>query len=753
MSSNILEIINNQSYFRELLVSCIECVQALHNHIQILFDQTRVGTHSIAQIKSAYKKKDAFTQCLKQLWRFLIIEVHRFTTLPTPNNENQFDTTESLRTANLLQLLEACVKLREELNLLPKMDEPIELYRFLRIFDREKVTAQEYIDSAKDFVLYAGNERSALAYKNTPFANYEEDTLKPLALKISDDGEGITQDDIQSYHICIPREDTQSPLNWPILAHEVGHHVMRKKHFKDQKIDEDFFNYVRLKNGKPSYPSKFDKMIKTTTNEEEKLNILRSWLTECWCDIFGYLTTGPAFLFAQRRYFLTMLRKDKQGNTHTTHPPHYLRLLVLILFAKRFPENIMSSSTLLSNFTTHPASQLLKKQCDMDMDIVSVSDIHVLAMEIHEYFIEFFRLSEANNPSITDYIQRLIDIAAKLTPETVSALKSRLDQGYPIPSTREQSTSYKEREISVHEIMLAAWLSYEQCVMIEMLEILTGEFESLRQMEIEGQWEFFENTINPIFKRFNQSVLRSLQISEWVALLKTEDKTDCTESEPAIPCEKCTNCYPSLLVDHQIENLIRSDQLKIIPLINLRKQLGSTSLDVRLGTTFQTYQPNQSGVVDFTDQRSVDNISANSSIRDLDFLESIVLAPGQFVLAHTMEYIGLPENVGAQIEGRSSFARLGIQVHMTANLIDPGFHGSVTLEIFNAGPNPIRLFPGYRIGQLRFFECNKPKKPYNKKLDAKYKGLLEHSNSLLSKDYEVECIKKALNKIESYQST
>ena len=197
---------------------------------------------------------------------------------------------------------------------------------------------------------------------------------------------------------------------------------------------------------------------------------------------------------------------------------------------------------------------------------------------------------------------------------------------------------------------------------------------------------------------------------------------------------------PSILVDHQIRELLKLDKLKVLPLINIDAQLGSTSLDVRLGTTFQIYQPNQSGVIDFRLEESVQGAQNNSTVKDLDYKEGLVLAPGQFVLAHTLEYIGLPESVGAQLEGRSSFARLGIQIHMTASFIDPGFHGSITFEIYNAGPNPIRLFPGYRIGQLRFFPCNKPNKPYNKKKHAKYKGLLGHSSSLLRNDYEIDCL-------------
>jgi dCTP deaminase len=105
-----------------------------------------------------------------------------------------------------------------------------------------------------------------------------------------------------------------------------------------------------------------------------------------------------------------------------------------------------------------------------------------------------------------------------------------------------------------------------------------------------------------------------------------------------------------------------------------------------------------------------------------------------------MEYIKLPGNIAAEIEGRSSFARLGLETHMTAGFVDPGFEGVLTFEIFNAGPNPIKLYPGLRIAQIRFSYINEPVKAYNKKINAKYRGLLAHHYSLQFKDSEVKRI-------------
>lgn len=84
--------------------------------------------------------------------------------------------------------------------------------------------------------------------------------------------------------------------------------------------------------------------------------------------------------------------------------------------------------------------------------------------------------------------------------------------------------------------------------------------------------------------------------------------------------------------------------------------------------------------------------------------QAIIIKPGQLVLALTHERIELPEQsrLAARVEGRSSLARLGLGVHVTAPTIHSGFKGNITLEITNMGGFPIKLRPGMRICQLIF---------------------------------------------------
>ena len=93
--------------------------------------------------------------------------------------------------------------------------------------------------------------------------------------------------------------------------------------------------------------------------------------------------------------------------------------------------------------------------------------------------------------------------------------------------------------------------------------------------------------------------------------------------------------------------------------------------------------------------------------------EPFILHPGEFALGSTFELIGLPDDIAARLEGKSSLGRLGLLTHSTAGFIDPGFTGHVTLELSNVATLPIKLWPGMKIGQLCFFQLTSPSEnPY-----------------------------------------
>ncbi|MDI6718302.1 MAG: dCTP deaminase [Methanomicrobiales archaeon] len=167
-----------------------------------------------------------------------------------------------------------------------------------------------------------------------------------------------------------------------------------------------------------------------------------------------------------------------------------------------------------------------------------------------------------------------------------------------------------------------------------------------------------------------------------------------------------------ILVDWQIVDRIRRGHIRVEPFD--AKYVQPNSLDIRLGDHFVWYERGDA-VIDPYDRETV-----VCGVRQMH-APSIDIPPGLFVLAETLETIGLPDNIVASIEGKSSIARLGIELHQTGGWIDAGFRGTITLEMCNVNQRPVRVYAGMPIGQLVFYTTERAERPYNLKEDAKYR--------------------------------
>jgi len=155
---------------------------------------------------------------------------------------------------------------------------------------------------------------------------------------------------------------------------------------------------------------------------------------------------------------------------------------------------------------------------------------------------------------------------------------------------------------------------------------------------------------------------------------------------------------------------------------------------VRLDNIFRVFNHTQIPYIDPKNKSTFENLTEVIKVEEN---KPFVLQPGQFILASTLEEVELPDDIGARIEGRSSWGRLGIIVHSTAGYIDPGFRGKITLEMSNIGMLPVLLYPGMRICQLSFEKLSSPaQKPYPQKKDAKYFGDQLPQESRIYKDFQ-----------------
>ncbi|MBR5800973.1 MAG: dCTP deaminase [Lachnospiraceae bacterium] len=175
-----------------------------------------------------------------------------------------------------------------------------------------------------------------------------------------------------------------------------------------------------------------------------------------------------------------------------------------------------------------------------------------------------------------------------------------------------------------------------------------------------------------------------------------------------------------ILSDKTIMKMLEEGTLEISPIT--QQQIQPASVDVRLGDTFSVVEDSSTGIINLEEEIKYKTIQT----------DTYVLLPGQFVLATTMEYFALPNNLTAFVEGRSSLGRMGLFIQ-NAGWVDPGFKGEITLELFNANRCAIELKAGRRVGQLVFAEMDQDAlNPYN----GKYQGQRGATGSRVYKDEE-----------------
>ncbi len=187
-----------------------------------------------------------------------------------------------------------------------------------------------------------------------------------------------------------------------------------------------------------------------------------------------------------------------------------------------------------------------------------------------------------------------------------------------------------------------------------------------------------------------------------------------------------------ILADREIKEALANGRIKITPAPDLAVQLGSVSVDFRLGGTFMVFEHSRHSFIDPRQPQSI-----GDAMRTIEVAEDerFIMQPGDFALASTIEQLELPDDLLGRLEGRSSIARLGITVHSTAAVFEPGWIGTATMELSNLGRMPVALYPGMRICSFSFEQVSSPvEMPYRLKRNAKYAGQVTPRASLLAEE-------------------
>ena len=192
-----------------------------------------------------------------------------------------------------------------------------------------------------------------------------------------------------------------------------------------------------------------------------------------------------------------------------------------------------------------------------------------------------------------------------------------------------------------------------------------------------------------------------------------------------------------VLSDRDIRAEIEAGRIVIDPFIPDAVQ--PSSVDLHLARRFRVFRNSRYPYIDVrADQPEL------TELIEIGGDEPFILHPGEFVLGSTFERVGLPNDLVARLEGKSSLGRLGLLIHSTAGYVDPGWEGNLTLELSNVANLPITLYDGMKIGQISFQRLSSPAEVSygDARIGSKYRGQRDPTASLYHRDFERGRIKR-----------
>lgn len=195
-----------------------------------------------------------------------------------------------------------------------------------------------------------------------------------------------------------------------------------------------------------------------------------------------------------------------------------------------------------------------------------------------------------------------------------------------------------------------------------------------------------------------------------------------------------------LLSNESLKGKINNNDLErgkfIHPLLDF-DQVGSICVDLRLDVFFYVPIKTVNPTINLlSKEQSIEKFFQNT-YRNIG--QKFIIYPNQYILANTLEYIRLPKNVHAELTLRSSYKRLGLHMY---SIIQPGYAGTMTLDLKNTGDNPVELIVGSRIAQIKFFCDEENDENYSTYSNAKYVCNIEPQLSKSFKDKDLKTLEK-----------
>jgi dCTP deaminase len=512
----------------------------------------------------------------------------------------------------------------------------------------------------------------------------------------------------------MPYVEFRNPLMWVNLTHEMGH---------------------ALQAGATSAP-----LFRDATPDEAKT--VKNWASEFFADRVALNVAGSAYLSAFISWYVTRY-PNQLTEPSKSHPAPTDRLMAM--------RNYLEAKELLgpgATFILRVFQQLSENlpqgkspQPSLPRGMV-VGDLATWADSQVEAFPNLMTFGNSERTASEGILESLRDnlVAPSRIPmptevggaSRFASVRQQLEtEAFDTPERLYEAASQLQEEPNhACEITSAAW----EYALTDSLDQFKSIF-SRNDLKDGDKWTKYEEYVVAYQRRLRKSIEHAKVHSLWQGdpsdqphRAHIERPADSASSPSGAPRLRTPRNEPALLTEKQIlSRLIRRDKSRIVvtPILDIRNQIQPSSLDLRLGTEF--------AVVRSPRIRCLDILQGDEKAAEADIVrylerfhispeEEFVLHPHDFALGCTLEYIRLPFDIAARLEGKSTWGRLGLQIHSTAGFVDPGFEGALTFELQNVGRVPIPLYPAMRVAQICFYEVEESSISYMKKALTSYGG-------------------------------
>ncbi len=409
--------------------------------------------------------------------------------------------------------------------------------------------------------------------------------------------------------------------------------------------------------------------------------ILENWLREIVADLLATRVFGPAYFFSLAHLSLSLGTMDQHSDSH---PSSRLRLRMML-------EVLRNLGYMKRGKTDRVAySELRKWGKHLSED---VSPPHI---------VPHFSIAESK---VLETKTTVMSKAAEVTKgETYNAdiFQSKVPKLVELLNNGISPAEIKE-EKSIKPMDLASILNAGYIFFLAHLDRLHSMLGDSRDNHLAV------SKLNDLLLHAIQASTISQQWLQWrgkqqTAVAKRKESVDAEITER-------TGAPSAVELLDKVFASDLNDQLIVTPQLEL--DLRDGTIDLHLGTKFLLFRLTRSGKID---PSTITEEQAHELLERLQLRlgEELILHPGQLLLASTLEYLSIPQDLGASVVTRSSYGRLGL-ITATSVFVHPGWKGCLTLELTNVGNSPIALRPGERIAQL-VFEYHIPgKKPFTSK--------------------------------------